>query len=761
MMGGYLNSMVRMTARIASRALLLVLLPVSASGSENIAIGAAVRFSEPPRYDLTVDPQDATQLTDGRKVDGTMWTSREAVGWLTGSAPVRIDIDLGREHIVGDVCLHTARRAEAGVEYPVRVDVFTATEPSRFAWGGRMTPLADGGSGEYQAREFCLAGIDLPARIVSLQVAVIQNHFFTDEISITAGVARDTARALISEAERRAFAVLHETVVRSLAEVARQVPANSELAARLERLAESVDGSPGTLDLDVLNERDRELRDIVGALREQRGEGLTAVFSDPWPAATPFEGHALQGELVPLEIAASQHGAAAVAIAHDRTGDIDVSVEAKVIGEGSDGVKLGLSEVCFVVRADGVMLGDALRPLSGNRLPVRMGETRQVWIDIAPEAVDRERHLTLQLTVRTSDGAERTLNRPLLIYPLPAITKPPFTVVWGYLDQLPIRAKPRQASLDMQAHGVTTAVLPAGDLPWPGQESAGLATIGQYRHYDNVMRHLEGHKEYLFFLSLNEDSGYRQRLGDDFLSARWQQVFTSWTAEWVARLSREGIEPARIAFYPVDEPDSPADLDTLVEISRLIKSIDPALRIYTTFHDPDSLTDAVIEAVDVFQLNGLALNADVIERLKARGKVVASYATSGGGKAGAPGAFYRALGWKAFVAGLDGFGFWSYADTGVSGSAWNDIDDVQPDFAVVYEGERDIVSSKRWEAWREGVQDYQLLAAARASASGEAAIAEILAIGRAAEASGYETGALSTLRSRLRRIASGTGNPQQ
>ena len=123
-----------------------------AFGAENVAAGARISFSKPPLYDLTADPDDARQLTDGAKVDGTMWMSRQAVGWVTGREPVRIDIDLGGVRAIGDVCLHTSRRSEAGVYFPARVDVFVATEPSQFAWGGRMTPFAEAGPGEYLAR---------------------------------------------------------------------------------------------------------------------------------------------------------------------------------------------------------------------------------------------------------------------------------------------------------------------------------------------------------------------------------------------------------------------------------------------------------------------------------------------------------------------------------------------------------------------------------------------------------------------------------
>lgn len=739
--------------------LTLVLSGPMAFGAENIATGARINFSKPPLYDLTADSEDASQLTDGETVDGTMWMSRHAVGWLTGREPVRIDIDLGRVQAIGDVCLHTSRRSEAGVYFPARVDVFAAVEPAVFAWGGRMTPFAEAGSGEYLAREFCLKGIGLPARYVSLLVAVIEGHFFTDEISITAGdksVAPDRL-SLIAESDQREFALQHEAITRSLAEVRARLPADRDILDRFEALAASLDGPAGTLDLTVLRARDLELRDIVRAARERAGVPFTAAFSDPWAPATPFDGKRLANRPGVLEIAAGQHGAVAIAIEHAAPREEEMTVLAVVAGDGTEQVEVKLFEVGMVTRADGVRLGDALLPMSNGRLSVPAGVTRQLWVDIAAGAVTRELNLTLALRVRTASGAERTLSRPILIYPLRDVSKPPFTVVWGYLDQLPIRGRPREASLDMQAHGVTSAVIPAGDLPWPEPDAGGEMAANVYRTYANVMQHLEGHDAFLFFLSLNEDSGYRERLGTDFMSDRWRKAFAIWIGEWSSMLKREGIDPARYAFYPVDEPDTPADLETLTMVSRLIKSIDPAFRIYTTLHDPAGLTDEVIDAVDVFQLNGLALAPEVIERLKSRGKTVASYATSGGGKAGAPGPLYRAQGWRAFVSGLDGFGFWSYADTGVSGTAWNDIDDVEPDYAVVYEGKRGIVSSKRWEAWREGVQDYHLLSAAWQAASSEATKSLVLELAHQAEARGYATAGLSELRTRLRLIAA-TGN---
>ena len=72
------------------------------------------------------------------------------------------------------------------------------------------------------------------------------------------------------------------------------------------------------------------------------------------------------------------------------------------------------------------------------------------------------------------------------------------------------------------------------------------------------------------------------------------------------------------------------------------------------------------------------------------------------------------LAWWAWYYGARGVGFWSYSDTGGS-SAWEDVDGRRPDWAVVYETPRGIVSSRRWEAFREGLEDYVLLSGANKS----------------------------------------------
>jgi len=109
--------------------------------------------------------------------------------------------------------------------------------------------------------------------------------------------------------------------------------------------------------------------------------------------------------------------------------------------------------------------------------------------------------------------------------------------------------------------------------------------------------------------------------------------------------------------------------------------------------------------------------------------------------------------WRAFKHGAAGCGFWCYAQGGSwqDDNLWDDFNDRYSDYAVIYtlkgapedvSRAEPIIPSKRWEAWREHVEDYVYLhmlktasaaersdppvPAAQARAELEAALADVL-----------------------------------
>jgi hypothetical protein len=749
----------------------------SVEAAPNLAQGMPYVYSPPALYDLTRDEGDATQLTDGKLAPDTMWMSRQAVGWLASATPIEIEIDLQDVKPVGRVCLRSARRAEAGVSFPRRVDVFASADHEHYGWIGNLMAGQEAGEGPYLAKNFCSDVMRRDARYIRLLVAPKGAYFFTDEVEVwppaEAGPTKGSEAnrsAPLALSELKAFALEHQVVSR-MAEGLDQRPArttpSSVPTGGLRNVMRGLEDKSGALGLERLASLEREMWQAVRQERSTAGHVLEVWLADPWRLATPIDAAPSLSAAEEIDMPQGGHAAITLAVEHAEEQPLRVSATAEALGATKDALRLSLFAVAMVTRADGVRQGDPLLPLSNGAFEVASGESRQLWIDVAAPGGTTGRY-TVHVRLEAAIGGRpvsRVLDIPVRVWAVAPPPLPPSTVVWGYLDSPPIRGLSKAAAADMLAHGVTTAVLPAVDIPWPkpGVPATGNS-IGDYRKSEEVMEVLKGHRQYLFFLGFNSDSSNRTfGRRHPFLSDAWKALFTDWIKEWSARLKQSGIGYDAFALYPVDEPHKGAEAEALIAVARLIKTADPRIRVYTTLDRPEILSDDMLKSIDIFQLNGPALTPTVVSKLKERGKQVWAYATVGGGKAGNPASFYRAQAWEAFALGASGFGFWAYADVGQSGTAWNDTDDVRPDYAVIYEGHPGIISSKRWEAWREGVQDFALLSAALANAHTETERKAVKTLAAEGQQALGDFAKFAKIRRKLFELASarGTGNPQQ
>jgi hypothetical protein len=743
----------------------LFLMANSVGAASNLARDQPYVFTPSPTYEHTRDKSDRTQLTDGELAPDTMWMSRKTVGWMATPTPIEIEIDLGDAKDVGSVCMRSARRAEAGVSFPRRVDIFVSAERARYAWAGNLLAGQDTGEGPYLVKRFCSPEFTRKARYIRLLVAAKGSYFFTDEIEVfpptiipPGGV---DPRARLAPGELRRFAVEHEAISRLVQVAAGRVATGTQpslRAGRVDDVRRRLVDSSVSLDFEGLKSLEHEMREAIRhEMMADCGGRLCVTRQDPWKPASPLDAPS-STEPAEVDLAGGHRTAIVLGVRHAEPRPLRVRVAADVLDVEKAAIRVRLFEVATVTRADGVRLGDPLRPLPGEELEVDVGESKQLWIALeAPHPSDGNHAIRIKLTAMIfSRPVSWSTEVPVRLWSVAPSPVSPSTVVWGYLNSPPIQGLGEAAAADMLAHGVTTAVLPAADLPWP---KVGARTfdseIGDYRKFDAVMHTLRGHRQFLFFLAFNSDSANRTFGGQHaFLSDSWKVFFKEWIREWSSRLKQAGVGYDRFAFYPIDEPHEGTEQDSLIAIARLIKETDPKIRLYTTMHEPNVLTDPLIKVIDVFQLNGRALNPAVISRLKARGREVWAYSTDGGGKTGHPATFYRAQAWEAFDLGLSGFGFWAYADVGRSGTAWNDIDDARPDYAVIYEGHRSIVSSKRWEAWREGVQDFQMLSSTMANARSQAERNRVREIAKEGRRSLEDLPAFTKVRRRLLEINS-------
>jgi hypothetical protein len=186
----------------------------------------------------------------------------------------------------------------------------------------------------------------------------------------------------------------------------------------------------------------------------------------------------------------------------------------------------------------------------------------------------------------------------------------------------------------------------------------------------------------------------------------------------VEHLKQIGIGYDKFAMYPFDERLS----DEFYEVAQLIKKTDPNIRIYANrlFKNPSDFM-RFKDLVDIWapaEIHCVQYPAS-LKKLKDSGKPVWTYGAKGPGKTNHPYHYYRLMPWRAFKRGLTGAGFWvySYTDKNPPKNSWNDTLKAGGYYGVVYSyygspvdthGEK-VVPSRRWEAWREGIEDYEYL----------------------------------------------------
>ena len=107
----------------------------------------------------------------------------------------------------------------------------------------------------------------------------------------------------------------------------------------------------------------------------------------------------------------------------------------------------------------------------------------------------------------------------------------------------------------------------------------------------------------------------------------------------------------------------------------------------------------------------LKANPEGLKFMHDSGKPVWTY-LCGSGKHRTP-MLNRQEAWLAFKYNCDGIGYHAYYDSW-QGDDWNEFDGKHADWSKVYlDQNKQVVPSRRWEAWREGLEDWLCLDALR------------------------------------------------
>lgn len=288
-------------------------------------------------------------------------------------------------------------------------------------------------------------------------------------------------------------------------------------------------------------------------------------------------------------------------------------------------------------------------------------------------------------------------------------------VNWAYTKDLPIWQDPKAAVNDLVAHRINVFVIPASDLPQPTTRStAHTATFPKLSAYLQLF----GTKSfYLLYFQWIPERFNEQGLSwldpsSGFDPHQRRRAVEDWLKLIRDTMAQAGVKESQWALYPVDEPSGKHRAFMQFMLS-LFKELAPTVQIYAnpidTPSNPTSVSDlqALEPYVDIWQPDisfAEKSGKGFFQSLRKKWWIYGNPTRPA--KSQAP-MHYRSISWRAWQLGASGVGFWSYSNTGGT-SAWDDLDGRMPDWAVVYEGDP-LISSRRWEAFREGVEDFLLL----------------------------------------------------
>ena len=710
----------------------------------NLARHKSYTFSPKPNYHLCIDKSDVIQLTDGR-TSGSQWTNKSTVGWQKAEPAVEIVIDLGKNSAIYEVLLHTIGGGFADVEFPEFAAVLLSDNGWEFRFAGLVSSkdLTNSRSFGFRGapRTMSIGNINASGRYVKLVIRPSRRYVFLDEVEVF-GNSLSTAKNIKLRNNLEVFKSSQEL----LSKIEDYLHLNEKVAATVKTVKENRSKLSGQFSEKMFSELERQAQEAdtptkLLAIKEQvgktRAEIYKAVYGKPFvclpanPMEIVFEKEMFLGESakdISVQLWQKEYESAAFNIVNcsDEVMTMAVSISPLL---GPAGEKIDSNKTFTVRRAIYVKgstvgsIADALVLQAERPFNLQPGELTQIWLTIFNPTLTADRY---KGQVGVWAKSTKSKNLPIETIPITIeVQKHKFpenfalnTCNWAYYKV----ASASEMAEDLRNHHINVYTIPPQDLPFLrfSSDRPGVVRKPNFANLDNALRYHNYAGTYLFCLDFNSNKKDYGRFGPvEWVTPEWKAVFSQWLKNLVTHLKDAGIGYDKFALYPFDE----SLCDDFYKLAKLIKATDPKVRIYAnSFGKGPKEFVRFRELIDIWCLQDshCMRNPQWLEQITGFGKEIWTYECLRPMKAKDPYSYYRLMPWRAFKRGQTGAGFWIYYhgfnfQTGAV--PWDDTLKPQGFSGVVYGRggspvpwlDENVVPSRRWEAWREGVEDYQYL----------------------------------------------------
>jgi outer membrane protein assembly factor BamB len=481
------------------------------------------------------------------------------------------------------------------------------------------------------------------------------------------------------------------------------------------------------------------LLNALSSFWDSEGNGSFVCWQDanPWDSFDPRDMPERFEKAPPIAVTAFGDEFEDVALnllnITDRPVDVRcVFTKPKVAGGAPDkdpelAKRITLRRGMMVAAPNGGMVLDALPELDLSRtITLTPLEASQLWLVVDTHGLAAGTHtLTLYLGSLEENLTLREIPVTIEVLPIRLPEGVYAQMNWVGTD---VAETSDQQLKDMLDHGISVAYGPR--LPAVPVDAQGAATgVVNWTSFDAALARLPGWFQLLFpAVPTVQWPGDKAPAKD---SAEAAQGFATAVRALTAHLAGQGYGYDRWAFYPYDEPwlTGQTIIPDLRRFCERVKAADPQVRNYT---DPTGLMRVEYVAefkdlIDVWQpeINVLKRDPELLKWFQQNARTLWAYEATDPGKNMLPLGYYRAHAWTAWKLGLKGAGFWCYKYN----DTWWPLE--TPDWSVVYQTGDQVTPSRRWEACRDGQEDYRALYALRAAAETARAAGQTAAADRA------------------------------
>jgi len=709
--------------------LIMLLTNVGVAAEINLAAQQKLQYAPAPNYHLTEHPRDALLLTDGVR-DESLWSRQyrgKTVGW-NAAALVEITVDLGKPCDVSCVNLYTVGGGRSEVEYPEYAVAMCSIDGNQYRFAGFADSDGWAFGGSRAAARTMVVPVGARLRYLKLYVRPTNQYFFTDEIEVIE--SKDDCSGMDA-----AFMTKEQAI--DLVERARQLRRDSRaLQKRISlstspELAEAwrfADDVVSRLYKDLSTQAVEKAESDIALLKAR---WLRSVYKTDWLclAAEPMRilrqedlpEKAEQNVTISLYQWRNESGSAAVNLVNCSTQTIYFKAAFSPLRLGDKTIKsTGVFELrrgLYVRVLNAGLVVDPLVLQNEKPFPVAPGQTVQLWLEahskqLAPGLYDAA-------VVIQADGSGLDKNETLVPIRLEVVDKTfpqkvPMIVRNSSYVTLRDRFTSRNAELasaaydDLNAHYVNSHNWLALS---PDNIKAELALAQSSGTRPFVL---------LFF-------GGKYPLERRFGTLRlpeWESKFCLFLAELRRVMFSSGYSYNDFALFPFDETVG----EDFVAVAGIIRKFDPRLKIFANkWIQPDEI-DTIKDLVDIWapHLPDVLANTasyqkyvrmNVFEQVwcyQANMPCENFFGSENNRLSrlwrGRNETFWRTMPLVAVALQMQGAAFWAYQDADRTG--WNK--NHKGEYGVIYDGSENpdrncyaelIVPSKRWQQWRQGVED--------------------------------------------------------